>query len=83
MNDVGSHLAIRAHLDRLATEAVGWEGPLPEGDLAEHLDSLQRLALVVAIEDHFHITFEPDDEQTVRTVDDVVRLVERKRHAAA
>ena len=51
---------------------------LPEGDLAEHLDSVERLTLVVAIEDHFRITLEPADEELVNTLDDVVALVHRK-----
>lgn len=52
--------------------------PLPEGDLAEHLDSVERMSLVVAIEDHFEIIFEAEDEETVRTLDDVIAVVRAK-----
>ena len=33
------------------------------------------LSLVVAIEDHFEICFEPEDDELARTLDDVVRIV--------
>ena len=51
---------------------------LPDGDLAAHLDSVQRLTLVVAIEDHFKVCFDPEDEEKVETLDDVVQLIQRK-----
>lgn len=70
---------VRATLDRLAADTLGWQGPLPDGDLSEHLDSMDRLALVVAIEDHYAIAFDAEDDAEVRTVDDVVRLVRAKR----
>jgi acyl carrier protein len=47
---------------------------------------MDRLALVVAIEDHYEIAFEPEDEEEVRTLEDVIRtvhtkLTERASHA--
>jgi acyl carrier protein len=66
--------AIRAELTRLAIEQLGW-AELPDGELSERLDSMQRLALVVAIEDHFQIVFEPEDDAAVRTLDDVIARV--------
>lgn len=62
----------------LAARELRWQGPLPEGDLSEHLDSVQRLTLVVAIEDRFEIVFEPEDEESVRTLADVMRVVRHK-----
>jgi len=56
-------------LDPAALEALG------TGDLARHLDSVQRLTLVVAIEDAFQICLDPDDEAELVRLDDVVRLV--------
>ncbi len=73
---------LRDELEALARRELGLSSGLPDGELAANLDSLQRLALVVAIEDHFRIQFDPDDEETVRTVDDVIRVIERKRDAA-
>ena len=46
-----------------------------EADLGEHLDSVQRLTLVVGIEDHFQICFEPEDDAQATTLADVTRLV--------
>ena len=46
--------------------------------LADALDSMERLALVVAIEDAFGIAFTPEDDETVQTLDDLVaRIIER------
>ena len=77
---------IRQTLAGIAADALDREAPLPDGDLAEHLDSMDRLALVVAIEDHYEIAFEPEDEEEVRTLEDVIRtvhdkLTERAAHA--
>ncbi len=47
-------------------------------DLAMHLDSLQRLSLVVAIEDHFQICFEEEDDTQVRTLAEVVAFIEQR-----
>ena len=69
---------VHAAISSIAQTELGFEGPLPTGDLAEHLDSMQRLTLVVAIEDRFKICFEPEDEIEIRTMDDVIRLVKAK-----
>ena len=62
-----------------------------KGDLEDHLelasvlDSMQRLALVVAIEDHFLISFAPEDDERAVTLSDVVEIVRAhclaKQHA--
>lgn len=44
------------------------------GDLC--LDSVNQLALVVELENHFRICFDPGDEEGVTTIADVVALVE-------
>lgn len=69
---------IRADIERIARQELRRDGPLPDGDLGEHLDSVERLTLIVGIEDHFEICFEPEDEADVRTVDDVVALVQAR-----
>lgn len=43
------------------------------------LDSLNQLALVVELENHFQVSFEPGDEAGIQTVRDVVSLVARLR----
>ena len=62
-----THLAIASPVD-------------PETDLAEELqlDSLAQLTLIVEIENHFRICFEPHDEQGIRTVGDLVQVIGRR-----
>ena len=57
MNDAEILDSLR-HLvrDKLKTETK------LDGELAGHLDNIQRLTLVVAIEDHFEICFDESDE---------------------
>ena len=67
---------LRAELEALVADQLNT--PLPSGDLADHLDSIQLLSLVVAIEDHFKIAFEPDDEDAAKTLDDVLTILRNK-----
>lgn len=69
---------IRLRLEQLATRELSLDGHLPEGELAEALDSVQRLTLVVAIEDDFHICFEPEDEARIKTMNDLLTFIEAK-----
>lgn len=69
---------LRASLTGIAQRTLGWKGDLPDGELASQLDSMQRMTLVVAIEDHFHVAFDEDDEAELLTVDDLVRVLQRK-----
>lgn len=64
-------------LDLIRRECIP-SGELTEGELSAHLDSVQRLTLVVAIEDHFKVCFDPKDEERVETLDDVIHLIQRK-----
>jgi len=63
---------VRDVVEAIARDEAKWKGPLPAGPLDRHLDSIQRLALVVAIEDRFQICFDPEDEQRIRSIDDLV-----------
>lgn len=45
------------------------------------LDSVGLLTLAVAVEDRFRIRLEPEDEEAIRTVGDLVRVVEAKLDA--
>ena len=69
---------IRREIERIAADKLKLEGPLPEGDLGELLDSVQRLTLVVAIEDHFEICFEAEDDEAIHRIEDVVAIVARR-----
>ncbi|HET8541563.1 MAG TPA: acyl carrier protein [Anaeromyxobacter sp.] len=49
---------------------IAWDEPL-----ASRLDSLQLLALVVAVEDRFHLVLTDDDAAETRTLAQLARLV--------
>jgi acyl carrier protein len=69
---------IRTQLTDLVRTELRIDQALPEGNLSEHLDSVQRLTLVVAIEDSFKICFEPQDEAAIETLADVVQTIQAK-----
>jgi len=73
---------IQEELAHLVKTKLRYEGPLDDGELADKLDSVQRLTLVVAIEDHFRICFEPDDEEQIRDLQDLLRLISIKLEEA-
>lgn len=72
--------SVRDRILELAARELRMESShhLLTGDLAQHLDSVQRLTLVVAIEDTFEVCLDPEDEAQVATLDDVVQLVQGK-----
>lgn len=72
-------MTIRESVEGLIRDRLGWRGPLPQDDLAGQLDSMQRLTLVVAVEDHFRVCLDPEDEQRIRSLDDLVAAVAAKR----
>ena len=69
--------AIAREILRLATDELKLEGepPAPGEVLAARLDSLALLALVVAVEDRFHVVLTDDDAAGTRTLEDLARLV--------
>jgi len=75
------HSALRAEIVALIQEELRLKGGIPEGDLSEALDSVQRLTLVVAIEDHYEIAFDEEEDEAVATLDDVVRMVAARLEA--
>lgn len=74
---------IREAVEEVAREALRWEGPLPEGDLAHALDSLQRLTLAVAIEDRFEICLDEEAEAAIVSLDGLVDLVVSRTRGGA
>ncbi len=72
---------VLAEIERLAQTKLGWSGPLERSmRLVEdlRLDSIRNLVLAIEIENHFRIVIAEDEEEIVRTVGDLVDLVERK-----
>ena len=62
----------------LAASELGWTDPIPDGSLSDKLDSMQLLSLTVAIEDHFEVCFEPEEEEKVDKFDDLIDLIAHK-----
>ncbi len=73
---------VRVKLASIAADVLSDGRPLPEGDLSDALDSMDRLALVVAVEDGFGVSFEPEDDATLVTAEDVVDAVVRRLQRA-
>ena len=73
--------SIMRALTHLVETELGIDSGLTPGDLADQLDSVARLTLVVAIEDHFKICFEPEDEEEIHTVEQLVALIGKKLKA--
>lgn len=71
-------------IQTVAAEHLDHRGPLP---LAAHLvedlelDSLQLMTLAAEVENHFRVVLEPEDEETIATVQDLVDVVHRKLEA--
>ena len=55
----------------------------PETDVLRdlNLDSVQRLTLIVELENHFRICFEPGDAEGVSTLGDVTALIRERLEA--
>jgi len=51
----------------------------PEVDITNELqlDSLELLTLIVELENHFLVAFEHGDEKDVKTIEDLIRLIEK------
>jgi acyl carrier protein len=48
------------------------------------LDSLQRIALVIEVENRFQVCLEPEDEQAIETIADLIRVIgERQQSVGA
>lgn len=72
---------ILAGIAGVAREHVGFDGRLGEEQrLLEDLglDSLKLLVLAAEVENRFRVALSPEDDAAVRTVGDLVTLVERK-----
>ncbi len=68
--------AVAREIVRIAREELKLEGaPVPGEPLASALDSLALLALVVAVEDRFRVVLTEYDGASVRTLEDLARVV--------
>ena len=69
--------SITSQLKKIFVETLQ-KTELPSGSIQEALDSVDRLALMVAVEDHYEIMFEPEEEEKIQTVEDFVSLIQLK-----
>lgn len=73
-----SEQEILSTISQIIKEELSGETTLSSENIAEELDSMQQLSLVVAIEDHFEICLDPEDEQRVETLQDLTVLIKEK-----
>ena len=62
-------------------DRLGLDAPVePHTDLLRdlRLDSIQQFSLVVELENHFEVCFEPGDEAGLTTIDQVADLVQQR-----
>ncbi len=72
----GREALVANEILRIAKDELGLEERPAFGEaLAAKLDSLALLALVVAVEDRFHVILTDDDAAGTRTLEDLARLV--------
>ena len=74
-----------AEVRRIFAEELGRSGAVEPGHALAadlQLDSVQLLTLVVGLENRFRIAIAEEDAEEVRTVADLVVLVERRRAEA-
>lgn len=72
---------ILQHIARIARDKVGFQGTVElTSRLVEDLglDSIHLMTLAMAVEDHFEVPLDEDDEAAIVTVADLVRVVEHK-----
>lgn len=65
-------------LKEIAKEELGWEQELPTTSLSQSLDSMQKMSLVVAIEDRFEICFEPEEEEAIDSIAQLIQFIQEK-----
>ncbi len=65
-------LTIKVLAEKVLTHRTQVLGP----QLAEELDSVERLTLIVAIEDHFGIAFDPVQDKAIHTLHDLILALE-------
>ncbi|AKU91396.1 acyl carrier protein [Vulgatibacter incomptus] len=76
---------VLAEVRRIAAAELGWKTPIdPRHELVAdlRLDSIGMLTVVQLLEDRFRIALAEGDEAEIRTVEELVRLVARRRAEA-
>ena len=70
--------SIRKTIQSLVHEELGWTQEIPKENLSGYLDSIQRLNLLVCIEDHYRIAFEEEEDHSIDTLEQLIGLILHK-----
>ena len=81
-NSTSGHMSSNTEqiIRQIVAEELSWEQELPVDHFSEHLDSMQKLSLLVAIEDHFEISFDEDDDAEINTLQDLISRIHHKEN---
>jgi acyl carrier protein len=71
----------RERLRTLLQKELGRDVDELDGQLAAHFDSVDLMALVMAVEEEFGVVIESEDEEFIETVDDLLIVIEEKSGA--
>ena len=66
---------IQKTLQKLVQQELGWDRDIPQENLSGYLDSIQRLNLLVCIEDHYRIAFEEDEDHSIDSLDQLIAII--------
>ncbi len=71
----------RERLRTLLQKELGRDVDELDGQLATHFDSVDLMALVMAVEEEFGVVLESEDEEFIETLDDLLIVIEEKSGA--
>ena len=71
----------RERLRTVLQKELGRDVDELDGQLAAHFDSVDLMALVMAVEEEFGVVLESEDEEFIETVDDLLIVIEEKSDA--
>ena len=70
--------SIQKTIQLLVQQELGWTQEIPKENLSGYLDSIQRLNLLVCIEDHYRIAFEEEEDHSIDTLEQLIELIRQK-----
>ena len=70
--------SIQKTIQLLVQQELGWTQEIPKENLSGYLDSIQRLNLLVCIEDHYRIAFEEEEDHSIDSLEQLIGLIQQK-----
>ena len=70
--------SIQKTIQLLVQQELGWTQEIPTENLSGYLDSIQRLNLLVCIEDHYRIAFEEEEDHSIDSLEQLIGLIRQK-----